>query len=139
MPDEGKRSNGGEGAGNQNALSALASEQEGTKPEAVGPCGSQRVTERLEGHEYRIVWCGRTAGPCPFPGTQESGSSERKCADSPGRRLAVVYADGVVEAARDGLREYLRASQTSQVRPPSVDHLYVALAALVACVGEGQT
>lgn len=44
------------------------------------PCGSMRVTERVEGYEYRTRWCERTGGgPCPFPGTDQSRSNERPC------------------------------------------------------------
>jgi hypothetical protein len=96
------------------------------------PCGSQRVTEVVEGHEYHIAWCPRVDGPCLFPGTAESKTSTRKCADSPGRRLAVTYSDDLVRSARDDLRE--RIEDRGHVL--SNDSVHVAISAITACIGD---
>lgn len=100
-------------------------------------CGSRRVTETVEGHEYRIAWCGRIDGPCPFPGAPESRASSRKCADSPGRRLAVTYSDEAVDAARERLRVYVERLENrgnpSHLIP---DDVHIAVAALTACIGD---
>lgn len=95
------------------------------------PCGSQRLIESYQGLDVRVRWCDRMAGPCPFPGTGEANGSDRKCADSPGRRLNVVYADETVVAARDQLRGYVATGGPHALR----DALYVAIAALTACIG----
>lgn len=49
-------------------------------PEA---CGSYRVTREVEGMAAEAVWCPRTSGPCPYPGTFSEGRvNHRGCAAS---------------------------------------------------------
>lgn len=108
------------------------------------PCGSQRITEVVEGNAARVQWCSRTVGPCPFPGTKEEPKSERKCADSPGVRLYVHYEDEMVGAARTALRRLARRAALAadagqgyvEVSVTIAADLYVAIAAITACVGD---
>lgn len=99
------------------------------------PCGSQRLIESYEGLDVRVRWCDRTAGPCPFPGTAEASASDRKCADSPGRRLNVVYAGSLVLDARRRLRQFADSSPGVMVLNEAESAVHVAIAALTACIG----
>jgi hypothetical protein len=99
---------------------------------APEPCGSWRILEYIEGAASRIRWCERTDGPCPFPGTDESNSSERKCATSPGTRLRVTWADTAVEEALYDLKQY--RDMTPPVAKLHSQTLSVAIDAITSCL-----
>lgn len=63
------------------------------------PCGSIRVLRRWEDLEQATVWCERTDGPCPWPGTDESKDSAHPCGTSGTRRFSVSWAPSLVEQA----------------------------------------
>jgi len=98
---------------------------------AVEPCGSWRVVEVVEGMASKVTWCPRVSGPCPFRGTTEDQGSKYKCADSPGRRLAVVYSDERIDSARKRLTTMVEGLDGGPVE----DALWVGIAAIDACMG----
>lgn len=65
--------------------------------QSLEPCGSTRVLREYQGSVEQSVWCERREGPCPWPGTKDTG--ERLCATSGARRFSVSWAPSLVEQA----------------------------------------
>lgn len=99
-------------------------------------CGSWRVTERLEGYPYRLRWCERRSGPCPFIGT-EQGTGDRRCGALPGQQLFVTYGEDKLGAAITDLSRAIESVKDLPDRPTILtDTAYIARSALQACLGD---
>ncbi len=104
--------------------------------EFIEPCGSMRCTEEYEGSVRATVWCDRTEGPCPFPGTRQA--NDRPCAG--GRVLKVKWADEAVAGAYSRLKAFsdeLDEGHEPDVTPAIGESLWPALDALRMCLPPG--
>lgn len=98
------------------------------------PCGSQRVLRVIEGHEADVRWCERTEGDCPFPGTDKSKHSDRRCATEPGTVLHVHWSDDLINDAYNAL--YLESQGATDAASPTREQRQIAVDALRACGAE---
>lgn len=101
--------------------------------EFVEPCGSMRILATDHGYASNTVWCNRTAGPCPYPGT--NGDNDRDCTGP--HIMKVKWAEAALRGSLERLSELskrLDGGEDVEMTPALGESLWPAIDALRACL-----